>query len=138
MPRIAASIDSIIAEAIRPAVARASEAIARLMADAVTERVYQELRKRVRQPAGRMKRRRSSARKEIRKWIADRRARRVPTFVIEATGFETKKKIVAKYGPNAAFEKGKGLPPVAEKSSADAKPEVRAKPPIIRKKGKAA
>ena len=49
--------------------------------------------------------------KEITRWVADRRARRVPTFVIEMTGgLDTKKKIVAKFGANAAFEKGKGLP----------------------------
>jgi hypothetical protein len=47
------------------------------------------------------------------RWVADARARRVPKFVIEATGLETKKKIVAKYGPNATFEKGKPLPKVA-------------------------
>jgi hypothetical protein len=34
----------------------------------------------------------------------------VPKFVIEATGLDTKKKIVAKFGPNATFEKGKPLP----------------------------
>jgi len=42
--------------------------------------------------------------------VADNRARRVPTFVIEATGLDTKKKIVARFGPNASFEKGKPLP----------------------------
>jgi hypothetical protein len=45
------------------------------------------------------------------RWIADRRARRVPTFVIEMTGgLDTKKKIVARFGENAVFEKGKPLP----------------------------
>jgi hypothetical protein len=44
------------------------------------------------------------------RWVADRRARRVPKFVIEATGLDTKKKIVAKYGDGAAFERGKALP----------------------------
>jgi hypothetical protein len=39
-----------------------------------------------------------------------RHARRVPKFVIEATGLDTKKKIVAKFGENAAFVKGKPLP----------------------------
>jgi hypothetical protein len=48
---------------------------------------------------------------EITRWVADRRARRVPNFVIEMTGgLDTKKKIVAKYGENVAFEKGKPLP----------------------------
>ena len=45
------------------------------------------------------------------KWVANRRARRVPTFVIEMTGgLDTKKKIVAKYGEDVVFEKGKPLP----------------------------
>jgi hypothetical protein len=34
----------------------------------------------------------------------------VPTFVIEATGLDTKKKIVAKFGAGAAFERGKPVP----------------------------
>jgi hypothetical protein len=35
----------------------------------------------------------------------------VPTFVIELTaGLDTKKKIVAKYGDGAVFEKGKPAP----------------------------
>jgi hypothetical protein len=44
------------------------------------------------------------------RWVADRRARRVPKFVIEATGLDTKKKIVAKFGEGASFERGKPLP----------------------------
>ena len=72
------------------------------------------------------------------RWIADKRARRVPTFVIEATRLDTKKKIVAKYGPNAAFAKGKPLPPIALeaakiKPEAKIEREVKAKPPIVRK-----
>ena len=59
----------------------------------------------------RAKTRRPRAREEITKWVADRRARRVPTFVIElAGGLDTKKKIVAKYGPGVVFEKGKPAP----------------------------
>jgi len=43
--------------------------------------------------------------------VADRNARRVPNFVIEMTGgLDTKKEIVAKYGENVAFEKGKSAP----------------------------
>jgi hypothetical protein len=45
----------------------------------------------------------------ISKWTADVRARRVPNFVIEATGLKTKKQIVKKYG-EATFTKGKALP----------------------------
>jgi hypothetical protein len=54
--------------------------------------------------------RRARARGEITRWVADSRARRVPNFVIEATGLDTKKKIVAKFGSGAAFERGKPLP----------------------------
>jgi len=43
-------------------------------------------------------------------WTADRRARRVPTFVIEATGLDTKKKIVANFGEGVTFHKGEPLP----------------------------
>jgi hypothetical protein len=73
------------------------------------------------------------------RWVADNRARRVPKFVIEATGLDTKKKIVARYGEDAAFEKGK--PPPAAKASdkgAGAAREsgardVKARPPVVRK-----
>ena len=47
---------------------------------------------------------------ESTRWVADARARRVPKFVIESTGLDTKKKIVAKFGANVAFERGKPLP----------------------------
>ncbi|MGC3998458.1 MAG: hypothetical protein QM767_13720 [Anaeromyxobacter sp.] len=53
---------------------------------------------------------RRSARAELTRWAADRRARRVPTFVIELTGLDTKKAIVARYGDGATFEKGKPAP----------------------------
>jgi hypothetical protein len=44
---------------------------------------------------------------EIVRWVVDRHARRVPTFVIETTGLKTKAKIVAspKYGFGAVFDK---------------------------------
>jgi hypothetical protein len=46
-------------------------------------------------------------------WVADTRARRVPTWVIQMTsGLDTKKKIVARFGPDARFENGKPLPPL--------------------------
>jgi hypothetical protein len=45
-------------------------------------------------------------------WAADSRAKRVPTFVVQATGgLQTKKDILARFGPLARFEKGKALPP---------------------------
>jgi hypothetical protein len=44
-------------------------------------------------------------------WVADSKARRVPTWVIKATdGLETKAKIIDRYGPGAKFEVGKPLP----------------------------
>ncbi len=100
------SIDDIIRETADEVVARVSSAIARHVGDLVQESLRRELGKnavaRRVAPAAR--------RGEITRWIADTRARRVPNFVIEATGLDTKKKIVAKFGANAAFEKGKPLP----------------------------
>ncbi len=62
-------------------------------------------------PRSRGKYRSRRGRQEITRWAADRRARRVPNFVIELTGgLDTKKKIVAKYGPGVVFEKGKPAP----------------------------
>jgi hypothetical protein len=59
------------------------------------------------------------ARGVITRWVADDRARKVPKFVVEATGLETKKAIVAKYGPGACFEMGKPIPrPAASKPAA--------------------
>jgi hypothetical protein len=98
------SIDSIIRETADQVVARVSAALARHVGDLVQEGIRRELGRNTvaRRPAAR--------RGEITRWVADNRARRVPTFVIEATGLDTKKKIVAKFGANAAFEKGKPLP----------------------------
>jgi hypothetical protein len=100
------SIDDIIRETADEVVARVSSAISRHVGELVQAGIQRELGK---HPAA--ARRPSPARRgDITRWVADARARRVPTFVIEATGLDTKKKIVAKFGPNAAFEKGKALP----------------------------
>jgi hypothetical protein len=108
MPRPAAvqPIDEIIRHAADDVVARVSSAIARQVAHLVQERIAREM------AAGRPARaaRRGRGRAEINRWVADARARRVPNFVIEATGLDTKKKIVAKYGEGAAFERGKPAP----------------------------
>ncbi len=110
MPRTAhaTSIDAILQDTAERVVARVSAAIARQVGNLVQERLERELASStvVRRSAPR----RGRARGEIKRWVADSRARRVPTFVIEATGLDTKKKIVAKFGPGVAFEKGKGLP----------------------------
>jgi hypothetical protein len=47
----------------------------------------------------------------VERWVPDRRARRVPNFVIEATGLRAKKEIVDRYGEHAIFEKGQPAPP---------------------------
>ncbi len=102
------SIDAILRDAAEKVVARVSATIARQVGDMVQERLQAELAngRGSRRSAGR--RRRSPG--EISRWVADARARRVPNFVIDATGLDTKKKIVAKYGSGAAFERGKPLP----------------------------
>lgn len=107
MPRTT-SIDAILRDAAEKVVARVSTAIARQVGDLVQERLQEELASGglPRRAAGRRRRPRG----ELNRWVADVRARRVPTFVIEATGLDTKKKIVAKYGTNASFERGKPLP----------------------------
>ena len=52
-------------------------------------------------------------------------------------GLDTKKKIVAKFGEDAAFEKGQALPDLkGDTAQATAKGMarvVRAKPPVVRK-----
>jgi hypothetical protein len=103
------SIDAILHAAADRVVARISAAIARQVGALVQAGLEREL------PRGRAGRaaapaRRRPPRTEITRWVADNRARRVPTFVIEATGLDTKKKIVARYGANVSFEKGKPLP----------------------------
>ncbi|MGC3997601.1 MAG: hypothetical protein QM767_08960 [Anaeromyxobacter sp.] len=110
MPRPAReqSIEAIIRETADRVVARVSAAIARQVGDLVQQGLERELAGK-----GAPRARAAAARRprtEITRWVADARARRVPTFVIEQTGLDTKKKIVAKFGENAAFEKGKPVP----------------------------
>jgi len=45
-------------------------------------------------------------------WTADRKAKRVPLFVQDATKLKTKAEIVARFGPAAHFEEGKPNPPI--------------------------
>jgi hypothetical protein len=102
------TIDAILRDTASRVVSHLSAVIARQVADLVQEGVRRELGANGARRSGR----RARARGEITRWVADARARRVPNFVIDATGLDTKKKIVAKFGPNAAFEKGKPLPKV--------------------------
>jgi hypothetical protein len=141
MPRTAkaVSVDKVVRTAMAPIVARAAEAVARMIADRAAVELERGLAKRAQKSGPRRTRaavrRRPSA--EMTKWVADARARRVPTFVIEATGLDTKKKIVARFGENAAFEKGKPLPLTKATSLAApaklAPPPVKARPPTVRK-----
>jgi hypothetical protein len=112
MPRPPAtpSIDAQVRDAVDAVVKRASVSIARTLAQLAAERLEAELASEVAR-AGRGKGRRARpARGELSRWAADRRARRVPTFVIELTGLKTKKQIVARYGDGVVFEKGKPAP----------------------------
>jgi hypothetical protein len=130
----AQSISDVINDSVRAAVARVLPSLQRAFNAAVEARVRAEVATgSARSGPGRPSRRAG----EIIRWVADNRARRVPNFVIEATGLDTKKKIVARYGTNAAFAKGKVLPPVrleaAKAAEQDHKTVVKAKPPVIRK-----
>jgi len=112
MPRPAATLDDIVKNAMEGVIKRTSAAIARTIADLVAAGLEAELKKGMGKAArGRGARGRvGRPRAELTRWVADKRARRVPTFVIELTGLKTKKAIVAKYGDNVAFEKGKPAP----------------------------
>jgi hypothetical protein len=110
------SIDRILRDTADEVVARVSSAISETVGRLVEERLKKELAggraaapvRGARAGAGRSTRARR--RVDITRWTADARARRVPKFVIESTGLDTKKKIVAKFGENVTFEKGKPLP----------------------------
>jgi ectoine hydroxylase-related dioxygenase (phytanoyl-CoA dioxygenase family) len=113
MPRPAStpSIDALVRDALDGVVKRASVAIARTLAQLTAERLEAELATEVaRAGRGRSARRARHARGVMSRWAADRRARRVPNFVIDMTGLKTKKQIVAKYGEGVVFEKGKSPP----------------------------
>jgi hypothetical protein len=92
-------------------VKQTSLALARAIADRTAERLEAELQtavvKAVRSAGVRRPRPRA---RDLSRWAADRRARRVPNFVIELTGLKTKKEIVARYGDGVVFEKGKPAP----------------------------
>jgi hypothetical protein len=107
--RAPTTIEGVIQETAQRVVERVSAAVAKHVSALVKQGLERELAtgrgRGARRPVGRAR-----PRVELNRWVADTRARRVPTFVIEATGLDTKKKIVARFGENAAFEKGKPLP----------------------------
>ena len=144
MPRPAAtSIDDVVQTAVHDVIARAAKTIAAAIAQMAAAELEEQLSvsSGPARRASRAARARRQPREEITKWVADRNARRAPNFVIEMTGgLDTKKKIVAKYGENAAFEKGKPVPAPSETTKAQltsgvktAARTVKAKAPSIRK-----
>jgi hypothetical protein len=111
MPRPTGSIEELIAAAVSHAIAKISPAIQRRVADLAAQELEKNLTVNGSGSRVRPARRARARGAQITKWVADTRARRVPKFVIEMTGgLDTKKRIVAKYGENATFEKGKPLP----------------------------
>jgi hypothetical protein len=113
------SLDETLRSAMEPVLKRASVAIARAVADLAAQQLDREVRNGIAHARGKRggaaragrPRRRARSRSEMTRWTADRRARRVPKFVIEMTGgLDTKKKIVARYGEDVVFERGKPLP----------------------------
>jgi hypothetical protein len=109
----AATVDDVIRSAMGKVMKRVSAQIARALAEVAARQIEAEIGLAVTRGRRRTRRAGRPARRagEISRWAADRRARRVPKFVIEMTGgLDTKKKIVARYGEGAAFEKGKAPP----------------------------
>lgn len=116
MPRDAAvNLDAAVREAMEPVIQRASVQIARAIAEMAAERLDEQLQASVGRAAGgdggrRRATRAARPRAEVTRWAADRRARRVPNFVIAQTGLKTKQQIVAKYGDGVVFEKNRPPP----------------------------
>jgi hypothetical protein len=143
-----ATIDDIIRDAVAPVLQRASAEIAKAIAELAEERISRELGRSGRSAPARARRmtaRPSRRNVEMTEWAADRRARRVPNFVVEATGLDTKKKIIARFGEDATFTKGKPLPAPKQASGerklapppASATRKLTAKPPRVGKAGAA-
>ncbi len=108
MARPNLSIEELVSEAVSNSIRRITPAIQRHVAALAAQELERNLAlspTRARRRPGRRPRP-----EDIARWVADSNARRVPKFVIEATGLDTKKKIVARFGPNATFEKGKPFP----------------------------
>jgi hypothetical protein len=113
------SIDEVVQRAVQDVIARASRSIAAAIAEMAAAELEEQLSVATKHGRGSDPTRRAASRRprreELTKWVADHRARRVPTFVIELTGgLDTKKKIVAKFGEDAVFEKGRPLPKPAK------------------------
>jgi len=115
VPRPAQSIEDVIQQAVSQAMQKIAPAIQRHVAAMAAAELEKNLAVKDGAKRARSVSRPARARgADLSRWVADRRARRVPKFVIEATGLDTKKKIVARFGENAAFERGKPLPKSAK------------------------
>lgn len=126
----------IIRAAIRPTIARLAKVLAGQIAELTAARLEAEVGRRAPRPRGRPGHKAARGRPALTRWVADRRARRVPTFVIAATGLSLKKDIVDRFGENAVFEKGKPAP--SARVAAPPPPSVvKAKPPVIRRAARA-
>lgn len=112
---VAQSLDSIIEGAVTRVMRETAQVIAQRIATMSADRLNAELataksvaKQTVQAKTATPKQVRRAG--EIEKWVPDRRARRVPTFVIEMTGLDTKKKIVEKFGDTVVFRKGHAAP----------------------------
>ena len=90
--------------------------VTRLVADAIVAEVQAAMRTPASVAAGAARARGTRPARRVQaslveRWVPDRRARRVPKFVIETTGLATKREIVERYGEHAIFEKGQPAPP---------------------------
>ena len=90
--------------------------VTRLVADAIVAEVQTAMRTPASVAAGAARARGTRPARRVQaslvaRWVPDRRARRVPKFVIETTGLATKREIVERYGEHAIFEKGQPAPP---------------------------
>lgn len=112
MARPAHSIEDLVSRAVSTSIRKIAPAIQRHVAALAAEELERNLA--VNRARGPRRPGRRVRPEDISRWVADSNARRVPKFVIAATGLDTKKKIVARYGPNATFEKGKPLPKVTK------------------------
>ena len=125
MSRTTGTLEEIIADAVSQAIAKAGPAIQRRVAELAAEELEKNLAMNGKGTARRTARSARARGADITKWVADNRARRVPKFVIAATGLDTKKKIVAKFGENAAFAKGKPLPALRTERRESFRPSPR-------------
>jgi hypothetical protein len=111
MPRAAPSLDALLRDTLEDVVKRTAVALVHAIADVTAERLEAELQTAVvKAVRGGTPRRLRRAPADLSRWAADRRARRVPNFVIELTGLTTKREIVARYGDGVLFERGKPAP----------------------------